>query len=352
MANMGNNSKATFRVAIIGCGKIGSYWDEISTDRSQAKTHAGAFSKNSRTEIVCFLDISLQRAQQARDFWKTGVATTSMEEVLATKPDIVCLCTPESERLTYLKALKALDRLVIVSEKPLAKNLADTKEILKLANEQKSWKWIVNFIRRYADGFRQLNEFMSTHPLGEPVGANAWYGKGLRNSGSHMFDLFSMIFGSEPVSVQSFHTIKDDRIDTDPSHELRLEYKNKSGEAVPVHLSVCDHQNFMFFETTLIFTKGRIRISDLGHSIEVDQAIEDTRYPQYQTLNRVHHWTNGLKFFFENLTEEAVQLAQGDSIEPKSTLRSSKLQMNILEAAVDSAKLNGQKLTINYNERL
>ncbi|MCC2678175.1 MAG: hypothetical protein K0R29_751 [Pseudobdellovibrio sp.] len=348
---MGNNSKATFRVAIIGCGKIGSYWDEVSSDRAQAKTHAGAFSKNPQTEVVCFLDISADRARQAQSFWKTGIATSSMEELLATKPDIVCLCTPESERLVYLKALRALPNLVIISEKPLSVNFAEAKEILQIAKEQKGWKWIVNFIRRYSDGFQELNEFLRNDPLGEPVGANAWYGKGMRNSGSHMFDLLSMIFKIEPVSVQALSHVTDDLTDRDPSHELRLEYKNKTGNVVPVHLSVCDHRNFMFFETTMIFSKGRIRISDLGHSIEVDQVVEDTRYPQYQTLNRIHHWNNGLKSFFENMGNEAVRLAQGEKLDVKSSLSQAFSQMHILEAANESVKLHGQKITINYNDR-
>jgi len=351
VAIMGNNSKATFRVAIIGCGKIGSYWDEVSKDRAQAKTHAGAFSKNPQTEIVCFLDISKERATQAKDFWKTGIATTSMDELLATKPDIVCLCTPESDRLTYLKALRALPNLIIVSEKPLSANLAEANEIIQLAKEQKGWKWIVNFIRRYSEGFHELNEFLKNDPLGEPVGANAWYGKGMRNSGSHMFDLLSMIFKTEPVSVQALSMLKDDLTEKDPSHEPRLEYKNKSGSLAPVHFSVCDHRNFMFFETTLIFSKGRIRISDLGHSIEVDQVVEDTRYPQYQTLKRIHHFQNGLKFFFENMAVEAVKLAQGETFESKSKLAAAYRQMHILEAASESVKLLGQKITINYNDR-
>jgi predicted dehydrogenase len=339
--------KKPIRVAIIGCGKIGSKWDELAKPGEQAKSHAGAFAQNSNARIVCLMDTDLARAQQAAEFWKAEKATDQLKDLIASEPDIVCLATPEYHRVAYLDGLNALKNLVIVSEKPLAANRNEADQILEIQKKHPDWKWSVNFIRRYTDGFRKLRSLIESNELGPLKSVHCWYGKGFRNSASHGMDLLDFLFSMKATTVQVFGSVTDDRVKTDPTLEFRLEYKNSEDLLVPVHFMPTNHNDFFLFEMTMVFKQGRVQISDLGHQIEIFTVKEDGRYPDYRTLEKKHHWNDGLKLFFENMAVEAVALAQENiTIQSVSGLESAYRNMQILDAIERSRNMSGQKIEI------
>lgn len=347
MASLRNHSKTTFRVAIIGCGNIGSRWDEVSLNPDQAKTHAGAFSKREDCEIVGFLDLDHERASAASKFWKTGIATDKIEKIMELNPDIVCLCVPEFNRLEYLRSLSELESLVIVSEKPLCANTSEAFEILKLAAKKPDWKWIVNFIRRFSKEFQETAEIIHSKSLGTPVSASVQFGKGFRNSGSHALDLINWFFQTQPDTVQTPGVLKDDLFPTDPSFETRLEYPTRPTRS-SVYFHPSDHRNFFIFEIEFLFSLGRIKVTDLGHKIEISKANKDLRYPDYQTLEVTKNFVSGLKLLFENMAEEAVALGNGKA-QTLSALESAAQYVQICEAAAESIKQNSKVLHLSMS---
>ena len=67
-------------IGIIGCGNIGSLWDEGlgSSLQGPAKTHAKAFFQHPRADIVSMMDSSKQRADQAARHWKASHPTDQL----------------------------------------------------------------------------------------------------------------------------------------------------------------------------------------------------------------------------------------------------------------------------------
>ena len=120
MASATQDSRIRF--GVIGCGVV-------------APTHAIALEGIARAELVAVADNSESRVQNfAREF---GVpkAYTSHEELLA-DPDIdaICVCTPH-----HLHAPIAIDAARagkhVLIEKPMATNLADADELIRLCDE-------------------------------------------------------------------------------------------------------------------------------------------------------------------------------------------------------------------------
>jgi predicted dehydrogenase len=90
------------RVGIIGCGRIGSLWDE-QVQSSFSKTHAQAFFKIHPKSLVAFCDVQLSRAQQAARHWSCQNATDSIDQFLKNTFDIISLCTPVESRFEIVK---------------------------------------------------------------------------------------------------------------------------------------------------------------------------------------------------------------------------------------------------------
>ena len=53
------------RVAIVGCGLIGTQWDAQAPDAPYSLTHAAGFSKHPGAELAALCDQDLARARQA-----------------------------------------------------------------------------------------------------------------------------------------------------------------------------------------------------------------------------------------------------------------------------------------------
>ena len=115
---MGNH----FRAAIIGYGLAG-------------RTFHGNLLKGAGFDIAgVMLKSDLRRDQLAQDF-PTAAAVSSIEEVIALRPDVVVVASPNSFHASQtIELLKA--KIPVVVDKPMALNAIETEEIIKVSESE------------------------------------------------------------------------------------------------------------------------------------------------------------------------------------------------------------------------
>ncbi len=142
----------TIRFGIIGCGVV-------------APTHAMALDNIARAELVAIADRSESRVEEfAREF---GVATTygNHEGLLANDDiDAVCVCTPHHLHAPIaIEAARAGKHVLI--EKPMATNLEDADELIRLCDEGDLRLGVV-FQHRFDPASAYIKQLVSDGELG------------------------------------------------------------------------------------------------------------------------------------------------------------------------------------------
>jgi predicted dehydrogenase len=267
-----------YRTAIIGCGKIGS---EFADDPriKDIYTHGGAYSSCPDTDLVAVCDTDIEKSQKCGKRW--GVKDvyidfrTMIEE---SRPEIVSVCTPDVTHYQIIRDVMEYDCIrAIFAEKPLALNISEAKELIRLVQE-KNIMLSVNYFRRYAPNHRDLKHLIQNKTnIGEIQTVSGYYTKGILHNGSHWLDLARFLIG-EIKLVQGFPgtCINTD----DPTLSAYLLFNNGASG----FLFGCDEKMFDIFEMDIIGTKGRIRIIDSGHTIEKYHVENDPNYSGYRAL--------------------------------------------------------------------
>ncbi|RKR76661.1 Gfo/Idh/MocA family protein [Frondihabitans australicus] len=139
------------RVAIVGTGMIGAVHRRAARD-------AGA-------DVIGVLGSSAAKSQRFAAEWGVPGAFSSFDEVLAAKPDVVQICTPNATHHGY--ALAALEAGVhVVCEKPLALDSSQAQELVDAA-DRAGVVATVPFVYRYHPLVRELRARRAAGELGD-----------------------------------------------------------------------------------------------------------------------------------------------------------------------------------------
>lgn len=138
------------RVGIIGTGMIAAAHVRAARD-------AGAI-------VVGVLGSRPERSEEAAQAWSVARAWRSLDELIADRPDVVHICTPNSTHLDYAKAATAAG-LNIVVEKPVATTVEDARE-LATAVERAGTVATVPYVYRYHPLVREIRARRISGELG------------------------------------------------------------------------------------------------------------------------------------------------------------------------------------------
>ena len=216
------------KLAIIGCGGIGSY-------------HLEHFLDYTDVELAGFCDLIPERAESFAEKAGRGRAFTDYRQMYdAVEPDMVFICIPPTchGEIEFETIRRGIPFFV---EKPLARDL-DLARRLREAAEAKGLITASGFQCRYSNIVKPTVDFLRSHEvpyvecarMGGIPGTPWWLKKDLSGGQAveqtiHQFDIIRYVFG-EPDTVFSMATrgfVKDvEGYDTDDLSSTVIRFKN------------------------------------------------------------------------------------------------------------------------------
>ncbi|WP_409293980.1 Gfo/Idh/MocA family protein [Peribacillus sp. SCS-26] len=186
-------------VLLIGAGTMGG-------------THGAAYTGMEDAVLCGIVDVNLEKAEELANRLNTK-AFESFEEAVAALPplDVVSVCLPTPFHKPFVK--KAADLgLHVVCEKPLARSLADAREMIDYCRE-KNVKLYVGHVVRFFPEYVRAKQIIEEGRIGKvgmvrttrggqfPMGSNDWYADYEASGGLvldmiiHDFDFLRWCFG-------------------------------------------------------------------------------------------------------------------------------------------------------------
>ncbi len=206
--------KKTFKVGIIGCGRMASILEDDPL-RGKPATHAGAFSSHPGAKIVSGCDINPKRLKAFGKRWGVKKLYNDYRAMLEReKLDIVSVAA-----WTELHAKMVVDAAEsgvkgIYCEKPMAVNLTQAKRMMR-ACKKNNVAMVVGHERRWDGSYRVIHDMLNAGELGKlrsitgymltgkpPKLSRRKYGGGpMFHDGTHLIDLFLYFGGAAEYVV-------------------------------------------------------------------------------------------------------------------------------------------------------
>jgi predicted dehydrogenase len=312
---------APVRVAIVGCGLIGSRWDAPGSALAggPALTHAAAFSRQPGAHIVAFCDTDPALADAAAAAWGGAAraevaAGTNLAALLdRTRPDLVVLATASAVRQAPIETALAFGVRTLVIEKPLAPTLDEGLAIHRTLARQGA-RALVNYARHWDPAMFALRQRIATGALGRLQRLVGLYGKGLSNNGSHMIDLAGQLCAARPVAARVLGlpaVAGGPGSSPDASVDAQLVYEDDQGVRTTLDLLATDADAFSCFELTLVGTQAICEIRLGGREITWRAVQDDPQYPGYRVPGGGEALPAQYLAAMSAMAAEALALARG-----------------------------------------
>jgi len=283
-----------YDVALIGCGNVAGMYGDATNKLLQ--THAYAYSKNPRTNLVAAADIDKNRLDKFCRKWGVENKFLSVKQMMEDiNPEIVSICSPTSYHYQHLKLVSSHSISGVFLEKPLSDDINECKKIMQMRH---SFPIAINYFRRWNIDFQQLKENFDQCLYGDIKKVTAHYTKGLKNNGSHIIDLLLWFLGDLQLEKVLRKYLK---IDNDFGVDCLLSSKGD----IPITLIHIQEVDYVFIELEIICEKGLVRISQRGQKIDIYKKQTD---PDYKVFNRLDldqsietRWNDSFSNAIENL---------------------------------------------------
>ncbi len=250
-----------YKTAIIGCGRIGCGFDD-KPDK-YIKTHAGAYSKCKKTELVALCDIDKSKQKKYGKKYKISKLYSDYKLLLnENQLDIISICTHASNHHQIVKEAIKNNVGGIFIEKPFSNNFENAHKILEMCKKNKT-KLVIDYQREYIPIYHHIKKILELKKIGSIQKIIVNYGGGIANTGSHVFDILLLIFGSiEKITAKKSKNNSINKLD--PNLDMIIEFKN----GTTCMLNALDITKYGILEMDIFGTKGRIRIDMVKHIAE------------------------------------------------------------------------------------
>jgi len=306
----------TYRAGIVGCGRIGSEFDDDPKRKSIA-SHAGAYSAVKRTELVAVCDADKVKLEKCGKRWNVPELYSDLEEMLEKERlDILSICTWNSTHLALTEQAVAHGVKAIFCEKPLADGLESGRRIVKLCKDN-GVILQVDHQRRFCTFHQRLQDHVRKGKIGPICQAAFYYSNGISNTGSHMIDLLRFFLG-DVEWVWGFKDAAQTGNEADPNIDAMLKFKD--GTVCSLH--ALDHRDFLLFEMDLIGTLGRLRITHSGFDLDYFKVGPSKYFSGYKEPMRAkppvskdlprNNMVNGVKHLVECIDKRKESISSGE----------------------------------------
>jgi len=331
-----------YRTGIIGCGNIGSKYDE-NRDLDNVYTHAGMVHQTPGLKLVAATDIDQQRLFRCGQYWGVDRLYHDYLEMLREEElELVCIATPdETHRKILLDIQNYSSVRLVLSEKPIAQTSDHAKEIVSASRKSNSIV-LVDYIRRWDANHVEVREIIKRKSFGDIQSIYGSYVRGLRHNGCQMVNLLRFFFG-EILAVQAFGPLGCGSNSEDPSISFHTVFKN----GIPATIFACDQKGYGFsiFELDIMFCRGRIRIVDGGQQIELFNSKKSDTFNNFSILCKDNHTFPESSYgqAMLNAGRDIVNILQGQSTSMTNTIFEAYSDMKIIDCIFESG-LSGNSI--------
>lgn len=188
------------KVAIIGLGRIGFELD-AKIAKKYILSYSRAFRLHGGFNLVAGFDIDKVKQNNFNKIYKIPAYHYRDLKRRLKDIDVIIISTPVNSHFRVFKdVISACHPRMIILEKPLALNLKQAKEIVRIT-KRKNIPLYVNYFRRIDPGIKALKQHIKKRKWGGLKHVNIYYGRGLLNDGSHFIDLILCLLG-KPKAIR------------------------------------------------------------------------------------------------------------------------------------------------------
>ena len=195
----------TYNVAIVGCGGI-------------SHMHAGWYVNEPRASLMAIADIDAERIKAYGEQYGVEKQYTDYIEMLETEDiDIVSVCTRPKLHAPVTIEVAKLGVKGILSEKPMAENLGQAREMLETCSEH-GVKLAIDHQVRFSAPYEAARQMIADGVIGDIFRIHGVCGGGdLKDNATHTVDLMRYVYGDRPVA---WVIGQIERIDTPMKYDL------------------------------------------------------------------------------------------------------------------------------------
>ena len=292
---------------IIGLGQIGMGYDLLLENKKVIYTHAKAFSNHSYFELVGAVDPVKSKRDLFKKYYSRPSYSTISSAYQEQKASVVVIASPTSQHLLAIKEVLTYSTpKLILCEKPLAYNLIEAREIVKICKNA-GVTLLVNYIRRADPGVIEIKKRIESGKITMPIKGVVWYSKGFLNNGSHFFNLLEFWLGAFiKARILNRGRLWDNK---DPEPDVQVEFEQ--GEVI--FISAWE-EAFSHYTIELLSPSGRLRYEQEGNSITWQSPHDDPNFSGYQSLKITPEiLENDMNYYQRNVVGEIANFIDGKS---------------------------------------
>jgi predicted dehydrogenase len=351
------NTAEPIRIAIIGCGLIGTEWDRTTPSNSPALTHAGAFSQHRRAKLVALCDRDEERALSAARYWRVAHAYSDPKQLFAEHSiDVAVISASSSARWDIIEPALAACVKVLVIEKPLATSLEESRRLVA-AIYSSGAQSVVNYSRNWDPSIRDLKLRIASGDMGKVQRVVATYGKGIVNNGSHLIDITGFLCNAWPVRARALGSpLQVSEAEWSPTGErawdAQVEFTDANGVKINLTLLGTDQQAFTCFELKIIGQNAIFEMSMGGRRLNWIKLQDDPNFIGYvipaPAVALPSHYLEAM----QEMANEVIQLAAGDIASVSCNAHTALRTAMAVEAIQLSAQGDGEWIGLDtlYNK--
>ncbi len=277
-------TKSTYRVAIIGLGRMGSTIDDELPAGSPPYSIAAACKASDQLVVVTGADIDPAKRTAFAERWGVDNLYEDYEEMIRQeKPDLVAICTKGVLHAEMATRVAELGAPMIFCEKAIACSMEEADRVLA-AVQAKNTPFNTGVLRRFNKGFHLAKELIANGEIGEPKAAVHYAATNLLHGHIHSLDTLSFLLGDpkvESIRGELFPrdlAIEENRLDKDPNGIFQARFAN-GVEATSVPAGG--------WEFEVLGSRGSVRVMENGSRVTLRQAqdpkgriMQDVDVPQ------------------------------------------------------------------------
>jgi len=240
--------------AVVGLGRIGCGFDD-TLKTNLVQTHTGAYLSNSKTNLVALCDVDEKKLEVYGKKFNIQNLYCDFKELLSKQNiDLLSICTHADTHLSLVEEATKHNVKGIYLEKPISNSLSSAKKIIELCKNN-GIVLQINHQRRFHPFYHKLKKNISNNAVGRIQLVNIYYGGGVANTGSHVFDLIRFFFGDVKNLRGSFG---ENLVNvSDPNINGIIYCKN----GTKINLQFLDYTQYNVLEFDIFGTNGRIIIN-------------------------------------------------------------------------------------------